>query len=615
MNHTPPESRLQMPVQSLEKWDGAKKRFRSSAGVRMARAYVFGLAALLTAAGTYGMYEVISPVNVTWLQLVFATLFALTFTWISFSCASAMVGFVVLMRNPAPSPVYAKAPVLGRTALLMPVYNENPHSVFAALERMGRSLIWQGAQRHFDIFVLSDTRRDDVAAEEAESFKKLRLVLQGEMGVYYRRRSDNHHRKAGNIADFVTRWGRAYDHMIVLDADSEMSGSILVNLASAMSADAEAGIIQSLPLLRNRWTPFARMTQFAGRIYGPVVAAGLAAWHGRDGNYWGHNAIIRTRAFAEACGLPELKGRKPFGGHILSHDFIEAALLRRAGWAVYMLPQLQGSYEETPPSLIDLAARDRRWAQGNLQHSKIMTARGLHWVSRVHLIQGIMSYLASPLWLMLLMAGMGLALVARYTEPNYFANGFSLFPAWPVFDPELALRLLGVTGVVLYLPKFLGLILALRDREVRKGCGGAIGLAKSVMVETFLSMLLSPVMMLIQSRFVFDVLAGRDSGWNNQNRDDASIPMAVALKRHAAHALVGLALGAASFAISWATFLWFVPIMAGLILAPLVSWATGHPDIGRWLWRANVFCIPEETPAVAPGEEALIPSVILQPAE
>ncbi len=595
--HMPPESRLDMPVQSLTACTAPERSHRPPADVHLARIFVFGLTALLTSAGTYGMYEVISPVNVTWLQLFFAAVFAMTFTWISFACASAIVGFAVLLRNKAPAPLpHAE---MGRTALLMPVYNENPQQVFATLERMARSLIWQGAQRHFDIFILSDTRKDPVAVEELQCFQSLRTALRGEMGVYYRRRADNHHRKAGNIADFVTRWGGSYDHMIVLDADSEMSGALLVSLASAMAADPAAGIIQTLPLLRNRWSPYARMTQFAGRVYGPVVAAGLAAWHGRDGNYWGHNAIIRTRAFAQSAGLPELPGRKPFGGHILSHDFIEAALMRRAGWAVYMLPHLQGSYEETPPSLIDLAARDKRWAQGNLQHIKIVAAKGLSWVSRVHLIQGIMSYLASPLWLLMLLAGLGLALVARYTEPNYFSEGFSLFPAWPVFDPELALRLLGVTGIVLYLPKCLGLVLALRDPDLRKGCGGATGLIRSVAAETALSMLLSPVMMLLQTRFVIDIVMGRDSGWNTQNRDDAAVPFAETLHRHAIHALAGLILGAASFAISWATFLWFLPIMAGLVLSPAVSWATGHPAIGRALWRANVFRIPEEDEAAA----------------
>ena len=615
LNHMPPASPLVMPEQSLAAWERGAVRLAPDANVLRARIFVFGLTALLTGAGTYGMYQVISPVEVTWLQILFAALFALTFTWISFACASACAGFWLLLRGRTPAPALAPLSEMGRTALLMPVYNEDPDAVFSRLEQMAHSLVWQGAQRHFDIFILSDTRKDDVARREEERFKSLRQALRGEMGVYYRRRADNHHRKAGNIADFVTRWGGAYDHMIVLDADSEMSGDILVTLACAMAADPSAGIIQSLPLLHNRWTPYARMTQFAGRIYGPVVAAGLSAWHGRDGNYWGHNAIIRTCAFAAAAGLPELTGRKPFGGHILSHDFIEAALMRRAGWGVYMLPQLRGSYEETPPSLIDLASRDRRWAQGNLQHIKIVGARGLHWVSRVHLLQGIMSYLASPLWLLLLTAGMGLALIARYTEPNYFPDGLSLFPAWPVFDPELALRLLSVTAVVLYLPKLLGLILALRDPEIRRGSGGALGLFKSVAAETLLSILLSPVMMLIQSRFVLDVLIGRDSGWNNQNRDDAAIPFAITARRHAVHSLVGLIIGAAGFAISWATFFWFLPIMTGLVLAPVVSWATGHAAFGRRLWTANVFRIPEEATAREDGAEPFEMAPMQQAAE
>jgi membrane glycosyltransferase len=546
------------------------------------------------------MYQVISPVKVTWLQMIFATLFALTFTWISFSCASACYGFARLLLFRKRQPKLAPLADAGRTALLMPVYNEDPRRVFATLERMARSLLAEEGGGYFDIFVLSDTRKDDVALVEEECFRALRRSFVGELGVYYRRRADNRHRKAGNIADFVTRWGAAFDHMIVLDADSDMSGKTLVTLARAMAADPQAGIIQTLPLLRNRWTPYARMMQFAGRVYGPVVATGLAAWHGKDGNYWGHNAIIRTRAFAEAAGLPELRGRKPFGGHILSHDFIEAALMRRAGWAVYMLPDLCGSYEETPPSLLDLAARDRRWAQGNLQHMKIVGASGLHWASRVHLLQGIMSYLASPLWLLLLVSGLGLATIASYETPNYFPEGFSLFPAWPVFDPELALRLLGVTAIVLYLPKILGVVIALLDRKTRRGCGGTMGLLKSVMVETLLSMLLSPVMMIIQSQFVIDVFLGRDSGWKTQNRDENAVPFATLLHCHAAHVLIGAGFGVLAFVTGWNTFLWFLPIVAGLVLAPFVSWTTGLPGLGRWLWKVNIFRIPEEQPDTTP---------------
>ena len=532
---TPPLSPLDMPVQDLWSWNGKPAPVGNPPNVLLARLFVFGASAVITAFGTWKMYEVISPVNVTVLQVLFASFFALTFAWIAFSCASAILGFLVLLTGRQALPPLAPVSAMGRTALLMPVYNEDPERVFTALSRMGLALRREGVARNFDIFILSDTRKETIAAAEGDAFAWLSRQLSPGIKVFYRRRENNHHRKAGNIADFVTRWGGAYDHMIVLDADSDMSASAMITLARAMAADPQAGIIQSLPLLQNRWTPFARMTQFAGRVYGPLVAAGLSAWHGRDGNYWGHNAIIRTRAFAEAAGLPELPGAKPFGGHVLSHDFVEAALVRRAGYAVYMLPQLNGSYEETPPCLIDLATRDRRWAQGNLQHIKIVGTSGLHWVSRVHLIQGIMSYLASPLWLMLLLAGLILATVARHVTPNYFPDTFSLFPSWPVFDPELALMLFTITFAVLYLPKVLALVLALRDSALRKGCGGVTGLLKSVFAESFVSMLLSPVMMLIQSRVVADVLLGRDSGWNAQNRDDQAMPLAACMKHHGLH--------------------------------------------------------------------------------
>jgi len=595
----PAETPLAMPMQDLQSWAGKPVSVGNGRNVVFARLFVFGASMLITGFGTWKMYQVISPVNVTTLQVLFAGFFALTFAWIAFSCASAILGFLVLLFGKAKLPPLADTCDMGRTALLMPVYNEDPERVFAALSRMGQALRREGVARHFDIFVLSDTRKDHIAAAEVDAYEWLKRQLSPAIKVYYRRRDNNHHRKAGNIADFVTRWGAAYDHMIVLDADSDMSAAAMITLARAMVADPKAGIIQSLPLLQNRWTPFARMTQFAGRVYGPLVAAGLSAWHGRDGNYWGHNAIIRTRAFAEACGLPELKGRKPFGGHVLSHDFVEAALIRRAGWAVFMLPALTGSYEETPPCLIDLATRDRRWAQGNLQHVKIVGSRGLHWVSRVHLIQGIMSYLASPLWLMLLLAGLLLATVARHTTPNYFPDSFSLFPVWPVFDPELALRLFAITFGVLYLPKLLALVLALKDRELRKGCGGTAGLVNSVLAETFVSMLLSPIMMLIQSRVVADVMIGRDSGWNAQNRDDQAMPFKACARVHAAHVVAGLAFTLLAFHISGATVLWLAPIAGALMLAPLVSWSTGLPEFGRKLWHWNVFRIPEEAPRKA----------------
>ena len=258
----------------------------------------------------------------------------------------------------------------------MPIYNEAPSRVFSAVQAIYEDVEATGLGDAFDYFFLSDTTDPNIWIAEERALLAMRERLPGAR-IYYRRRRKNVARKAGNIADFVMRWGAAYPQMVVLDADSLMTADAIVRLAAAMEADPDAGIIQSLPLIVNRNTAFARLQQFAARIAGPVIAAGLAAWMGRDGNYWGHNAIIRTRAFADHCGLPDLPGRPPFGGHILSHDFVEAALMRRAGYAVTMLPTLGGSFEESPPSLIDLAARDRRWCQGNLQHIRVLPSARL----------------------------------------------------------------------------------------------------------------------------------------------------------------------------------------------------------------------------------------------
>ncbi len=412
--------------------------------------------------------------------------------------------------------------------------------------------------------------------------------------MFYRHRRDNTARKAGNIADFVTRWGGSYDHMLVLDADSFMSGHAITTLAAAMEADPASGIIQTLPLIINRNTLFARLQQFAARIYGPVIAGGLASWMGRDGNYWGHNAIIRTRAFADHCGLPHLRGKPPFGGHVLSHDFVEAAFIRRAGYAVTMLPTLDGSYEESPPSLIDLAARDRRWCQGNLQHARILLARGLHPASRQHFATGISAYVASPLWMLQLLVGMVLVLQASYVKPDYFTSASSLVPAFPRFDAERSLELFGVTMVVLLVPKILGLMLSLLQGETRRGSGGAVLLVLSSLFEVVMSALLAPVMMLIQTGHVAHIVFGFDTGWNPQRRDDGSVPFLAIVRRHRSHVLFGVLTLISGLLISPSLVAWMSPTIVGLLLAIVLSWATGLLSVGTALRRIGLLQTPEE---------------------
>ncbi len=596
----PPESALAMPVQDLGAAPPRRRPVRRGSSPLRTRLFVFLAAAFLTAYGAREMYEVVSVSGTTALQWALLALFTMNFSWIALAFTSAVLGFSVLAlgrrRERAGS-----VRLTTRTAVLMPVYNESTARTFAAVEAMRASVEATGQGAAFDWFVLSDSTQADAWVAEERAYLDLRRRLGPDARVYYRHRPKNHHRKAGNIADFVTRWGGAYDHMLVLDADSLLTGDCVVRLAAAMEADPDAGIVQSLPLIINRNTLFARLQQFAARIYGPVIAVGLSAWSGRDGNYWGHNAIIRTRAFAEACGLPDLAGRPPFGGHVLSHDFVEAALIRRAGWAVTMLPTLPGSYEESPPSLIDVAVRDRRWAQGNLQHSRIIGAAGLHFASRQHFATGIAGYVASPLWLCQLLVGIALVLQTAYAKPEYFPQGLALYPVFPRFDPVRALKLFGLTMGVLLAPKVLGLVLALLNAELRRACGGAGRLVASCALEILLSALIAPVAMLIQSGSVAGILLGRDTGWNPQRRDDGSIPLRDIVRRHRWHTLLGLVAGVAAFAIATSLFLWMSPTILGLVLAIPISWASGQLAYGLALKRRGLLVTPEERdpPAVA----------------
>ena len=315
----------------------------------------------------------------------------------------------------------------------MPTYNEDPDRLMAGLQAIYESVQATGqldalrflrAQRHHAARTSARTRSRAFAALRAAHSADTRTCSTAAA-------TDNHERKAGNIADWVRRFGGAYPQMLILDADSLMTGDTIVRLAGAMERNPDVALIQTLPMIVNGNTLFARMQQFAGRVYGPVIAHGVAWWHGAESNYWGHNAIIRTRAFAEHAGLPELRGPKPFGGTVLSHDFVEAALMRRGGWALHMVPGLAGSYEEGPPSLTDMLVRDRRWCQGNLQHGAVLPARGLHWVSRWHLLMGIGHYFTSPMWAMLMLVGLAIPLYkARLGASTYTLPGFSPSAYW-----------------------------------------------------------------------------------------------------------------------------------------------------------------------------------------
>ncbi len=606
----PPESPIAMPVQSLSRFDTkARRKWLLAANMRspwLSRIMVFGGGLALTAYGAHEMYKVVEVGGVTLLKWALLVLFVANFSWIALAFTSGVVGLFWMLIRGRQRFDMPKA-LSTRTAVVMPIYNEEPSRVFGALQAIWEDVEATGLGAHFDWFFLSDTTDPDIWIAEERALIALRERLGPDARVYYRHRQKNTARKAGNIADFVTRWGGAYPHMVVLDADSLMTGHAIVTLAARMEADPDSGIIQTLPLIINRNTLFARVQQFAARIYGPVIAAGLSAWMGRDGNYWGHNAIIRTAAFAAHCGLPDLRGKPPFGGHILSHDFVEAALIRRAGYAVYMLPTLKGSYEESPPSLIDVSSRDRRWCQGNLQHTRLLPTKGLHWASRQHFLTGIFGYLASPLWLMQLVIGILIVLQATYIRPEYFTSDFTLFPAWPRFDAERSLALFALTMGILLAPKFFGLLLALIDGETRRGGGGFIRLTISSLIEIVMSALLAPIMMLVQTGHVMNILFGFDTGWNPQRRDDGSIPFKAIVRKHRSHMALGAMSLVAGLLISPSLVAWMSPTIAGLIFAIPISWASGQLAIGLGLRRIGLLTTPEEraVPPIALRANAL----------
>ena len=603
----PPEAPLEMPVQSLRQKpvlrEGGRPSTPHASGFR--RVLVIGLAILLTVFAGREMWLTLNSGRPTGAQVVVLLLFIALFAWIALSFVSSFCGFVRLLLGPdrrlgidpeAPAPLPDS-----RTALLMPTYNEDPSRVMAGLQAIHESLASYGALDRFDIFILSDSTEPAAWIAEEAAFLELRRRTGDEARIFYRRRAKNTERKAGNIADWVRRWGGAYPQMLVLDADSVMDGGTILRLASAMERHPDVGLIQTLPIIVGGNTVFARMQQFAGRVYGPMIAEGIAWWHGAEGNYWGHNAIIRTAAFASAAGLPELHGRKPFGGHIMSHDFVEAALMRRSGWAIHMVPWLRGTYEESPPSLMDLAIRDRRWCQGNLQHAAVLPTRGLHWVSRLHLLTGIGSYITAPMWLLFLIFGVLLAIQARFIRPEYFVSGQpSLFPDWPVVDPVRAMWVFIGTMALLLVPKLLAWLALLVHPTDRRGCGGALLALVSALLETLIAGLLAPVTMLTQSVDVGAILMGRDSGWNAQRRDDGSLPLGQVARLYWKHTLFGLAFGGAAWLVSPYLALWMSPVVIGLALAiPLAAWTAGR-GAGLALRRLGLLLTPEEhaVPAV-----------------
>jgi len=567
--------------------------------VAVQRWLILGLALSITAVAATRLLVIFRVDGVSLLEVALICIFTLLFSLIAISFWVACVGAHALWTGSLELPLrepHTAATASGdaghpRTVLLVPVYNENAGEVFARIQAMRESLREAGAEKGFDFFVLSDSTNPDCRAAEIAAWRRTRE--DNSVRIFYRNRAENTGQKAGNIAEFCRNWGAMYDYMVVLDADSLMTGRILARLVSLMDANPRSALIQAAPLLVGGESLFARSQQFASWAYGRMFAAGLAKLQGPDGNYWGHNAIIRVRPFMEHCGLPVLPGRPPFGGEIMSHDFVEAALLRRAGWDVWMVPEFDGSYETSPPTLIDHLKRDRRWCQGNLQHIKLLFAQGLRMPNRLHMAFGALSYLSSPLWLMLILL-FSAHTISIDRSPVTYVGRYPVL-AWPISHTVAFVSIAIAAMMLLYAPKVIALFVLLHDREATRQHGGARKLALSVFIESMLSTLVAPIFMLSHSWFVLNILIGRNTLWGSQRRGGKGTGLANAASAFAPHTVIALGTGYLVWTWTPANFWWYLPLLAGMATAILFGWLTSLPAAGAAARRAGIFLVPSET--------------------
>ncbi|HEY2630348.1 MAG TPA: glucans biosynthesis glucosyltransferase MdoH [Usitatibacter sp.] len=607
---TPPLNRSSMaPHDWLEpkKEADAKASPRASpaAWARDATSRRFGLTGLVilqSIVATYAMSDILPYKGAQLLEVVVLAVFAVLFAWISAGFWTALAGFVLLMRGHDRFAV-TRHPVTpladsARTAIVMPICNEDVTRVFAGLRSTCESLVRTGESRHFDVFILSDSGDPDARVAEVAAWLELQRAMGKSLRVHYRWRQHHIKRKSGNVADFCRRWGKSYKYMVVLDADSVMTGACLVRLAQLMESDATAGIIQTSPHAFGRQSLFARIQQFATSAYGPLFTAGLHFWQLGEAHYWGHNAILRVEPFMQHCALGRLPGDGVFSGEILSHDFVEAALMRRAGWGVWIAYDLPGSYEEVPPNLIDELARDRRWCLGNLMNLRMLRLEGVHPAHRAVFMIGFMAYMSAPLWFLSL--ALGTALLAQHVlmVPEYFTQAHQLFPIWPEWHPERALALFGSTAVVLFLPKVLASILIVSRRAGAFGRG--LRASASVVIETVFSALFAPIRMIFHTEFVIAGVAGFTIRWKSPPRADSETTWKQAFRRHGAHTILGLLWIALVWWLDERVLPWILPVAGALLVSMPLSVLSSRVRLGLAMRKAGLFVTPEE---IHPPEE------------
>jgi len=576
------------PSGTMAPWQHAAKRRRT----------VFVLLTLVSTLLATLLFADMQPdYDNAWLQYGQLALFALLSAWVVTGFMTAMMGFYVTLFGDAHtlSAKQVQHHTLdpdARTAIIMPICNEDVRTVFAGLRATCESVALGGHVKNFDVFVLSDSNDPAIVKQERAAWEALRAQLasqpeQPQIEVYYRLRKRRTDRKAGNVADFCRRWGKDYRYMVVLDADSVMSGDCLASMVKLMEANPTAGIIQTATQAIGHVTLHARAQQFGSRVTGRLFTLGMQFWQMGESHYWGHNAIIRVEPFMQHCALAHVKGTGGMAGSIMSHDFVEAALMRRAGYHVWLVADLIGSYEQQPPDLLAELQRDRRWCQGNLQNSRLIAEPGIHPVHRSMFATGAMAYLSAPLWLCFMTLGTALWL-----------SGSPMVKDWDVLPGEL-LSLWAWTLCMLFLPRILGLAAIFIKRQ-QHSYGGTASVLRSALLETLIALLQAPIRMVAHSLFVVVALTGLKLDWKSPPREAAAVPWAHALRQLAPMSSVVVALAAGIALIDASALIWLLPVGLPLLLAIPMTVLTSQVGVGTAMRSQNYLLIPEETrsPAV-----------------
>ena len=576
----------------------------ASSGLSMTgRRVLFFALVIATIAGVLGLTAfALSADGLSSLDLLILVLFAATLPWSVIGFWNATIGFLIMRfaRDPiaavlpAARSVSGKEPITASTAILLCIRNEGPQRVIRNLEPMMADLVAAGVGERFHLYVLSDTDQPAIAAQEDASFSALAKQWDGRLALTYRRRADNAGFKAGNVWDFCERWGERHDLAVTLDADSFMPAAAILRLVRVMQADAKLGILQGLVVGLPSTSAFARIFQFGMRLGMRSWTIGSAWWQGDCGPYWGHNAAVRLKPFIAHCRLPEIERRGPLGGPILSHDHLEAVLMRRAGYEVRALPEEELGWEENPPTLLEFIRRDLRWCQGNMQYWPFLRLPGLLPVSRFQIAFALIWFLASPAWIGLLLVSTAAVVVKG---PAQFVR------------PGAGNVLLIVILVMWFAPKLATVLEVLSRPTARQAFGGTARFLASAAVETVFFLLLSPIMWVGHTLFLGGLLFGRTIGWIGQTRDDHAVPLSLAVHNLWPQALLGIStIGvlavAAPSAIPYALF-----IAGGPLLAIPLAVITALPSTGRLLVRLGIGRLPEETAPPPPLRALALPAV------